>query len=35
VSPGLIRLGSFSFLISNIFNGVLPIIFQPPGLSKV
>ena len=31
----LIRLGSFSFAISNTFNGVLPIMFQPPGLSKV
>ena len=35
VSPGLIRLGLSSFFLSKTFIGVLPIIFQPPGLSKV
>ena len=35
VSPGLIKFGSFSFVLSNTSKGVLPIMFQPPGLSKV
>ena len=32
MSPGFIKLGYFSFVLSNNFNGVLPIIFHPPGL---
>jgi len=34
-SPGFIKFGSVSFELSNMFKGVLPIIFHPPGLSKV
>ena len=34
VSPGLIKFGFSSFVLSKILRGVLPIMFQPPGLSK-
>ena len=32
---GFYKFGSFSFELSKILRGVLPIIFQPPGLSNV
>ena len=35
MSPGLIKFGFSFFEVSNISKGVFPIIFQPPGLSKV
>ena len=34
VSPGLIKFGFSSFVLSKILRGVFPIMFQPPGLSK-
>ena len=34
-SPGLIKFGLFSLELSKITLGVFPIIFHPPGLSKV
>ena len=34
-SPGLIKLGLFSLELSKIFNGVLPMIFHPPGVTIV
>ena len=35
LSPGFIKEGLSKFFLSKIFFGVFPIMFQPPGLSKV